>query len=116
MGNQTSGYFLIPSNSAVDGPNYNYNKDYNQERLHADYTAFYVGISFCAVLLVLLIIVNLILGYCSPWKKYWTNRNLGNRLIKTSVRRLGLASTHSCFRFILPLFISAPKNQGTILI
>ena len=97
MGNQTSGYF-ITYQSAVEGPNYDYNPNYNQERLHADYTGFYAGILICLFVAVFLLIVNLALGCCSPYKKYWSNwANSGNRMI-------------------LPLFITSPKDQEPILI
>ena len=78
MGNQTSGYF-ITEHSAVEGPKYNYNPDYNQEKLHSDYTGFYVGISICTLVALLLILFNVIMGCCSPYKKYWMNHNTGNR-------------------------------------
>ena len=48
-------------------------------RLHSDYTYFYVGIGLCALLAALIVVLNLALGCCSPWRKYWTNRNTGNR-------------------------------------
>ena len=96
MGNQTSGYFFTYY-SAVDGPNFDYNPNYNQERAHADYTGFYVGILLCALFAALLIALNVALGCCSPWRKYWANRNTGNR-------------------FVLPLFVSSPKDQESILI
>ena len=51
----------------------------SQTRLHSDYTGFYVGILLCALLAALLIILNLSLGCCSPWKKYWNSSNSGNR-------------------------------------
>ena len=51
----------------------------NQTRLHSDYTYFYVGIALCALLAALILALNLALGCCSPWRKYWTNRDSGNR-------------------------------------
>jgi cytosine/uracil/thiamine/allantoin permease len=96
MGNQTSGYF-ITHYSAVEGHEYDYNPAYNQERAHADYTYFYAGILVCAIVALLLVVVNVVLGCCSPWKKYWGNRYSGNRLA-------------------LPLFITTPKDQEPILL
>ena len=91
MGNKQVGYFFTYK-SAVEGHEYDYNKDYNQEKLHSDYTAFYAGIGIVTAILALLVILNLILGCCSPWRKYWMNRSTGNRLL-------------------LPVFILPPKNQ-----
>ena len=96
MGNQSSGY-IFTYYSAVDGPNFDYNPNYNQDRAHADYTLFYLGIGLCALLLLILLVINVALGCCSPWKKYWRNRNTGNR-------------------YVLPLFITSPKDQESILI
>ncbi len=78
MGNQTSGYF-IKFKSAVEGHEYDYNPNYNQEKIHSDYTGFYIGISAVAFLGIAIIVCNLCFGCCSPWKKYWNNRNSGNR-------------------------------------
>ena len=96
MGNSGSAY-IFTYQSAVDGPNYNYNPDYNQGHIHDNYTGFYVGIGLCLVLALLLLVLNVALGCCSPWRTYWNSRNTGNRLI-------------------LPLFISPPKDQESILV
>ena len=77
MGNQQSDFFVY--SSAVDGHEYNYHPDYNQTTLFADYTYFYVGIGICAALAILLIILNIFCGCCSPWRKYWMSRHTGNR-------------------------------------
>ena len=42
MGNQQTTFFTYKS--AVDGPEYDANPNYNQDRLHSDYTGFYAGI------------------------------------------------------------------------
>ena len=96
MGNQTSGYF-ITHKSAVEGPEYDYNPNYNQDLLHSDYAGFYAGIGICVLIAAILLILNLWLGCCSPWSKYWKNRHTGNRLV-------------------MPLFITPPKDQAPILI
>ncbi len=97
MGNyQTSGYF-ITHYTAVEGPEFDYNPNYNQGRIHADYTYFYAGICLCVLIAALVILVNVFLGCCSPWKKYWSNRHTGNRLV-------------------LPLFVTPPKDQQPILL
>ena len=99
MGNLSSGKsgYYITYSSAVEGPNYNYHPDYNQELIHSDYSHFYAGIGICALIAILLLIFNLIFGCCSPWKNYWNNKNTGNKLV-------------------LPLFITPPKDQEPILI
>lgn len=70
MGNQQFGFFTI-YHSAVDGPEYDYNPNYNQSRLYSDYTAFYAGIGICTAIAGLLIILNLALGMkidlCITW-------------------------------------------------
>ena len=96
MGNTTSGYFFTYQ-SAVEGHEYDYHPDYNQTVAHSDYTGFYVGILLCLLLAVLLLVLNLVLGCCSPWRKYWNSPKSGNRLI-------------------LPLCVTPPKDQETILI
>jgi hypothetical protein len=97
MGNyQTSGYFITKDFSAVEGPEYNYHPDYNQSLRHSDYTYFYAGILICFLIAAILVVYNIVLGCCSPWKKYWNSNNTGNRLI-------------------LPLFIKPPKDQRPIL-
>ncbi len=78
MGNTASGY-IFTYHSAVEGPEYDYNPNYNQERLHSDYTGFYLGISLCLAVAILLLALNVLLGCCSPWRSYWNNRNTGNR-------------------------------------
>jgi len=97
MGNYTSGYYLPVNASAVEGPEYNYHPDYNQSNLHSDYTLFYLGIGLCCFLAILLILLNAYVGCCSPWRKYWSSKNTGNRLI-------------------LPLWVNPPKDQETILV
>ena len=77
MGNQQVNFFTYQS--AVDGHNYDYNPDYNQSSLFADYTLFYTGIGICAAIAIFLIFFNLILACCSPWRKYWLSRFTGNR-------------------------------------
>ena len=96
MGNTTSGYF-ITYHSAVEGPEPNYNPDYNQDVAHSDYGLFYAGIAVCTLIAVLLILLNVVLGCCSPWEKYWNSSNTGNRIV-------------------LPLFIKPPKDQAPILV
>ena len=77
MGNQQVNFFTY--SSAVDGPEYNYNPNYNQDKLFSDYTLFYTGIGVCAAIAILLIVFNIFLGCCSPWRKYWQSRFSGNR-------------------------------------
>lgn len=96
MGNQTSGYFFTYK-SAVEGREYDYHPDYNQEVLHSDYTGFYTGILLLLVFAVGLLVLNLVCACCSPWSKYWREIHTGNRLI-------------------LPVFIAPPKDQKPILI
>ena len=67
MGNQSSA-FNFKYFSAVEGPEFDYNPDYNQSRLHSDYTYFYLGIALCALLAALILALNLALGCCSPWE------------------------------------------------
>ncbi len=77
MGNQQFQFFTYKS--AVDGHEYDYNPDYNQEKLWSDYTLFYAGIGICAAIAILLIAFNVFFGCCSPWRKYWLSRFTGNR-------------------------------------
>ena len=42
MENQQTTFFTYKS--AADGPEYDANPNYNQDRLHSDYTGFYAGI------------------------------------------------------------------------
>jgi len=76
--------------SAVAGPNYNYNPEYNQTNLPSDYTQFYIGIGAVTLVCGLLIILNLLLSW--KFKKYWNSRYTGNR-------------------YILPVFVLPPKDQ-----
>lgn len=96
MGNQQAGFFTI-YHSAVDGPEYDYNPNYNQSRLFSDYSAFYAGIGICSAIAVLLIVINIALGCCSPWNKYWKSRFTGNR-------------------FALPVYVLPPKDQEPLQI
>jgi len=89
MGNTLS-YWEFTYESAVDGPNYKYNPNYNQEELHSDYTTFYAGIGIAAAVAAVIIILNLILGF--KYNKYWHSRFTGNR-------------------YILPVFVLPPKDQ-----
>merc|ERR1712026_493623 len=89
MGNQLSTWNLTLQ-SAVDGPNFDYNPDYNQERIFNDYTWFYIGIGSTALVAALLILFNICLG--CKYKKYWYSRYTGNK-------------------FILPIFVLPPKDQ-----
>ena len=95
MGNQQVNFFTY--SSAVDGPEYNYNPNYNQDKLFSDYTLFYTGIGVCAAIAILLIVFNIFLGCCSPWRKYWQSRFSGNR-------------------FVLPIYILPPKDQTPLVI
>ena len=76
MGNQSSA-FNFKYFSAVEGPEFDYNPDYNQSRLHSDYTLFYLGIALCALLAALVLALNLALGCCSPWEVSDDNPVLG---------------------------------------
>lgn len=95
MGNRQVGFFTYTS--AVEGPDYNYNPNYNQEVAFHDYTAFYAGIGICTAILGLIILLNILFACCSPWRKYWMNRGTGNRLV-------------------LPVFILPPKDQEPLVI
>ena len=77
MGNQQFQFFTY--SSAVEGPDYNYNPDYNQSKLFADYTLFYAGIGVVAGIALILIFLNIFMGCWSPWRKYWMSRFTGNR-------------------------------------
>ena len=61
MGNQLSTWNLTLQ-SAVDGENFDYNPNYNQERIFTDYTWFYIGIGSTALVASLLILFNICLG------------------------------------------------------
>jgi len=91
MGNQQVKYFFTYK-SAVEGHEYDYNPNYNQDNLHSDYTGFYVGIGIVTAFAIVLLILNCFMSWCLPWRKYWNNHNTGNRLL-------------------LPVFITPPKNQ-----
>ena len=95
MGNQQFQGFQYKS--AVDGPEYNYNPDYNQDLLHADYSGFYAGIGIITAFAVLLLVLNCLMCHCTPWRKYWLNRNTGNRAL-------------------LPVYILPPKNQEPLVL
>lgn len=93
MGGQLSTWNLTIQ-SAVDGENFNYNKDYNQPPyIFSDYSSFYAGIGITALIAVLLILCNICLG--CKYQKYWYSRYTGNR-------------------FILPVFILPPKDQAPL--
>ena len=51
----------------------------------SDYTSFYVGISFCTIIVFSLVILNLICCCCSPFKEYWRDPNTGNRYVLTKL-------------------------------
>jgi hypothetical protein len=93
MGNQQVNFFTYKS--AVDGHEYDYNPNYNQDRAFTDYSLFYSGIGVCAAIAILLLIVNIALGCCSPWRKYWMSRFTGNK-------------------YVLPLYVLPPKDQEPI--
>jgi len=93
MGNQQFQFFTYKS--AVDGEDYNYHPDYNQETLWSDYTLFYAGIGISAAIVFILILVNCLFASFGPWRKYWLSRFTGNR-------------------FILPIYILPPKDQEPI--
>jgi len=93
MGNQLSTWNLTIQ-SAVDGENFNYNKDYNQAPyIFSDYSSFYAGLGITALVALLLILCNIALG--CKYQKYWYSRYTGNRLI-------------------LPVFILPPKDQSPL--
>jgi len=93
MGNRLSTWNLTIQ-SAVDGENFDYNKDYNQAPyIFADYTWFYIGIGATAGAALLLILANVCLG--CKYKKYWYSRYSGNR-------------------YVLPIFVLPPKDQSPL--
>ena len=85
MGNQSSA-FNFKYFSAVEGPEFDYNPDYNQSRLHSDYTYFYLGIALCALLAALVLALNLALGCCSPWEVSDDNPVLGSAVAVATLR------------------------------
>ena len=78
MGNSSS-EFQFTYQSAVDGPNYDANPNYNQAKAFSDYTLFYAGIGIVTAIAILLILLNVIFACCSPWRDYWLSRKTGNR-------------------------------------
>ncbi|KAF5278118.1 hypothetical protein FQR65_LT03634 [Abscondita terminalis] len=49
------------------------------KREYGDFTAFYVTITVCTFLLTFIIALNIVLGCCSRYSKYWADRHTGNR-------------------------------------
>jgi len=54
-----------------------YYKEHGDE--WSDYTGFYVAISICTLFGLSIIILNLVLCCCSPYKEYWRDPDTGNR-------------------------------------
>ncbi|ODM93131.1 Virion egress protein UL34 [Orchesella cincta] len=59
---------------------------------YSDYTGFYVGITICTLFGLSIILLNVVLCCCSPYRQYWRDPNTGNRII-------------------FPVFIHSPHNQ-----
>lgn len=68
----------------------------------ADYTGFYVGITICTVFVLGIIILNVVLGCCSPYKNYWRDPDTGNRY----VLRIHISSETNIYFFKLTLMIT----------
>ncbi|XP_030372887.1 uncharacterized protein LOC115622904 [Scaptodrosophila lebanonensis] len=47
--------------------------------IYGNFSPFYVTIAICTVVLGSIIILNIILGCCSKYRKYWQDRHTGNR-------------------------------------
>lgn len=56
-----------------------FNKKYGVETICHNYTAFYVGIGFCTVIGLVLLLVNWICCCCHEHTPYWSDPDTGNR-------------------------------------
>jgi len=73
-----------------------YNKLLNIKPEPSDYTPFYIAIGICSFLLAFLFIFNCCMCFCvKEYKAYWQDHHTGNR-------------------WILPLFVSTPKDQPPV--
>ncbi|XP_066939073.1 uncharacterized protein wrm1 [Macrobrachium rosenbergii] len=55
------------------------NKYYGIKPEPSDYTTFYVGITICTIIGIVLIMVNWICSCCHEHSKYWNDPDTGNR-------------------------------------
>ncbi|KAF2884640.1 hypothetical protein ILUMI_21527 [Ignelater luminosus] len=51
------------------------------KREYGDFTAFYITVTICTLLFTFIIVLNIVLGCCSRYSHYWTDRHTGNRWI-----------------------------------
>uniref|UniRef100_A0A1A9V479 Uncharacterized protein n=3 Tax=Glossina TaxID=44049 RepID=A0A1A9V479_GLOAU len=47
--------------------------------IYGNFSPFYVTIAICTIVLGSIIILNIVLGCCSKYRKYWQDRHTGNR-------------------------------------
>ena len=103
MGNKQFNFFTYKS--AVEGHEYDYNPNYNQERLWSDYTLFYAGIGISTAIFFILVLINVLFACCGPWRKYWLSRYTGNRYVTFIINYLHKYLlkhlTHDCPKYIL---------------
>ncbi|XP_012263403.1 uncharacterized protein LOC105690293 [Athalia rosae] len=50
---------------------------------YGDFTTFYIVITICAVIGIILFVINSVFCWCSPWRDYWCDRHTGNRWIQS---------------------------------
>ncbi|XP_050720205.1 uncharacterized protein LOC127000514 [Eriocheir sinensis] len=56
-----------------------FNNRYGIKPEFFNYTPFYVGITFCTIIGIVLIMVNWICSCCHEHSKYWNDPDTGNR-------------------------------------
>jgi len=69
----------------------------NSPALPGDFTPFYITVAVCTIFLAFVLILNICFCRSERFKSYWLDPNTGNR-------------------WILPLWVSSPKNQPPLLI
>ncbi|KAL3276044.1 hypothetical protein HHI36_020773 [Cryptolaemus montrouzieri] len=52
---------------------------YFKKHIFSDYSPFYITITICAIIGISIIVLNFVLGCCSRYSDYWTDRHTGNR-------------------------------------
>lgn len=51
----------------------------HHRREPGDFTPFYITVTICTLLFAFIIILNIVLGCCSRYSTYWSDRHTGNR-------------------------------------
>ncbi|XP_057671585.1 uncharacterized protein LOC130903484 [Diorhabda carinulata] len=57
------------------------NSKYFKKPEYGDFTPFYITVTICSIIVLILILLNVVLGCCSRHSAYWQDRYTGNRWI-----------------------------------